>query len=91
MADLRKAADLPAQVLERVRSRTPNGNNHHVVSVQDRFLNGSLYTVAFEITGADGLVASYFNRAYVTKRAITVYEHDNELLTIVGEVHSRSF
>ncbi|WP_165447393.1 hypothetical protein [Rhizobium ruizarguesonis] len=92
MADLRKAADLEEQVLQAVRRRTPIGTTHRIDSVQQKFLDGILYTVGFDVPdAAGGPPISYSNRVYVTRSSVEVYGHDEFLFQIVGARHSRSF
>jgi hypothetical protein len=92
MADLRKAPDLEQRVLDAVKKRTPSGVNHQIVTVQQKFLDGLLYTVSFNGPAPEGVDApSYTNRVYVTKDSIEAYGHDEFLFQVVGARHSRSF
>ncbi|MBB2795820.1 UNVERIFIED_ORG: hypothetical protein GGD58_004719 [Rhizobium pisi] len=92
MADYRKASNLDDQVLQAVGRRTPVGQNHKIENVQEKFLDGMLYTVNFEVTDPlGGTPTNYSNRVYVTKNSIEVYGHDEFLFQIVGARHSRSF
>lgn len=92
MADLRKVGDLEQRVIETVRRRTPNGRNHQILSVQQKFLDGVLFTVGFDGDTPEGEPQlSYTNRVYVTKNAIEAYGHDEFLFQVVGARHSRSF
>lgn len=87
--DFRKAPDIEQRVVDAVKKRTPVGINHRITSVQQRFLDGSLYTVVFDVP--DGEPSGYNNRVYVTKAAIEPYGHDEFLIQVVGARHSRSF
>ncbi|WP_156417921.1 hypothetical protein [Aureimonas sp. AU4] len=92
MADYRKAPDRDDLVIEHVRRRTANCINHTIYMTQERFLDGVLLTVGFDgPEQEDGARARFINRVFVQRRSINVYGHDDDLLRIVGEVHSRSF
>lgn len=92
MADLRKSADLDARVIDAVKRRTPNAENIRIFSVQQKFLDGSLFTVGFEgVPEADGTRPAFTNRVYVTKHTIEAYGHDEFLIQVVGARHARSF
>ena len=92
MADFRKLQNLEERVVEAVKKRTPTGINHTIQSVQQKFLDGSLYMVAFDILDPQtGQSNSYSNRVYVTKTSIEAYGHDEFLFQVVGARHSRSF
>lgn len=92
MADFRKANDLNDQVLEAVNRRTPAAENLSILSVQDKFLDGKLFTVGFESPpDPEGVRKSYVNRVYVTKYSIEPYGHDESVLQIVGARYSRGW
>lgn len=89
--DFRKVPDIEQRVLDAVRRRTPTGVNHQIQSLQQKFLDDSLYTVSFDGPEQNGEVPSYNNRVYVTKNSIEAYGHDEFLIQVVGARHSRSF
>ncbi|MCA0850863.1 hypothetical protein [Salipiger thiooxidans] len=74
-------------IFAQVKARTPQAEDFRIASVQQRFLDGSLYTVAFSTKDPDGSVREYINRAYVRKNAIEIYGFDEHLLSIVGATH----
>lgn len=92
MVDLRKAANLDELVIDAVKRRTPDAANLRILNVQQRFLDGSLYTVGFEgEVGENDQRTRYTNRVYVTKHSIEAYGHDEFLIQVVGARHARSF
>ncbi|WP_432284809.1 hypothetical protein SLT36_24380 [Aminobacter sp. BA135] len=78
---------LEAAIFARVKGRTPDADNFKIVSVQSKFLKGSLYTISFTSVGAAGVEGSFINRVYVHGRSIDVYGFDEQLLAIVGATH----
>lgn len=75
------------QIFAQVIARTPNAENLRIVSVQNKFLDGALYTVSFTTNNLDGADVSYINRAYVRKSSVEIYGFDDQLLAIVGATH----
>lgn len=84
-------ADIEAKIFELVQVRTPGAENLKIISVQQKFLDGSLYTVGFSKTDEAGQTREYINRAYVRKNNIEVYGFDDQLLAIVGATHRNGF
>jgi hypothetical protein len=92
LSDIRKVPDLEERVLAAVRRRTPQAENLRIVSVQQKFIDGILFTVAFDgLTDANGVRPSFTNRVYVTKDGIEAYGYDEFLIQVVGARHARSF
>tara|TARA_R110002020_G_C16173321_1_gene764251 strand:- start:543 stop:1007 length:465 start_codon:yes stop_codon:yes gene_type:complete len=92
MADLRRAPDIEQRVIDAVKRRTPGAQNHQITGVQQKFLEGMLYTVGFDVADPNGgRPSSFNNRVYVTKSAIEAYGHDEFLIQVVGARHSKSF
>jgi hypothetical protein len=93
VADLRKAPNIEALVIDAVKQRTPQAQNLRIEGRQPKFLDGLLYAVAFDLQPdpVTGVVPSYANRVYVTRNNIEAYGHDEFLLQVVGARHSKSF
>lgn len=89
--DLRKAPDVEGMVIESVKRRTPGATNYSVQSIQQKFLDGLLYTISFDVNDEGGIPKGYYNRVYVTRKAIEAYGNDDALFQVVGARHSRSF
>ncbi|MGO7575910.1 hypothetical protein ACC699_13645 [Rhizobium ruizarguesonis] len=87
--DLRKSPDIEQRAINAVKTRTPQSTDHRVSGVQQKFLDGVLYTVGFLVP--DGDPNGYHNRVYVTKNTIEAYGTDDFLLQVVGARHARSF
>jgi len=78
-------------VIEAVQTRTPGCENYRVTQTQTRFLDGSLYTVAFDFTDPHTNDTRYLmNRVYVHGGQIDVFGNDEMLLSILGQTHKRS-
>lgn len=75
------------QIFSQMLARTPQAENLRIASVQHKFLDGSLYTVAFTGKDPEGTERDYINRAYVRKNSIDIYGFDDQLLAIVGATH----
>ena len=78
-------ASTEEQILAKVKAQNPKALNPRIKQTQDRFLDGKLYTVAFE--QADQGSTEFINRAYVHGKKIDVFGFDGELLAIVGATH----
>ncbi|UWR34486.1 hypothetical protein K3759_05180 [Sulfitobacter sp. W027] len=76
------------KVFSAVKRRSPTAENLKIVSVQNRFLDGSLYTVGFDWE-QQGVTTSVINRVYVHGKSVDVYGFDEQLLAIVGATHGR--
>src|SRR4051794_41066781 len=63
---------IEGRIFSQVKARTPGAENFNIVSLQQKFLKGSLYTVSFTIKGSEGQDLVYNNRAYVHGNAIEV-------------------
>lgn len=84
-------SELEEAVFAQVKLRTPVAENLRILSVQHRFLDGSLYTVGFTGMNETGDDIHYVNRAYVRKNNIEVFGFDDQLLAIVGATHGNSW
>jgi hypothetical protein len=82
-------ASTEEQILAKVKAQNPKVLNPRIKQTQDRFLDGKLYTVAFE--HADQGTTEFINRAYVHGKNIDIFGFDNELLAIVGTTHGTTF
>jgi hypothetical protein len=93
MANLNNDPNVEKKVVEAVGKRTPEAQNVRILSIQKRFLNGSLYTVTFDGSAnpETGAPLSYINRVYVHGRNMDVFGHDEALLNIVGATHTKNF
>ena len=85
------AEGLEGRIFAKVRARTPDAKDPIVRSAQAKFLDGSLYTVAFKIDDPQADPGGYINRAYVHGRTIDIFGNDAELLSIVGSTHGNAF
>lgn len=83
------ADSIEDRIFSRVKARSPAAENLKILSVQQRFLDGSLYTVGFEANNSEGVLSNYINRVYVHGPRIDVYGFDEQLLAIIGETHGR--
>lgn len=84
------AVDETKRVMEAVSVRYPGCRNQQVRDVHQRFLEGSLYTVAFEVEGA-GAVQVYENKVYVTKARVEVFASDAMLVDRIGHIQKKGF
>ena len=91
MTDMRKAPNLQDLVFEKVALRTPAAQNLRVMNVQNRFLDGVLFTVGFQLPAPNNTLTDHNNRVFIRKNSIDVYGFDEDLLRIVGQTHSKSF
>lgn len=83
--------ELESRVVMEVRTRTPGGSNYRIVAFQSRFLNGSLYTVTFDLTAPQsGEVKSYQNRVYVSGGNLQTFGNDEMLLSVLGQTHRKT-
>jgi hypothetical protein len=82
-------ADETKRVMDAVSNRYPGCRNQQVRDIHPRFLEGALYTVAFEVEGA-GEVQGYENKVYVTKKRIEVFASDGVLVDRIGQITKRS-
>ena len=73
------------RAIDAVAARNADCRNLRVSDVNDKFLEGSLYTVSFELDFADE-TQTYSNRVYITKRDISVYASDSVLLDRIGQI-----
>ncbi|TIU00971.1 MAG: hypothetical protein E5W55_01590 [Mesorhizobium sp.] len=90
--DLRKDPNLDEKAVAAVQRRTPHAENIRIFNVQQKFLDGILYTINFDGPPDDaGQRPTYTNRVYVTKQTLEAYGHDEFIFQIVGARHSRSF
>lgn len=80
-------ANIEERVFGAVTARSPAAKNLKIASVQSKFLDGTLYTVSFDVEDNDGDIKSFINRVYVKGRSIEVYGFDDQLLAIVGATH----
>jgi hypothetical protein len=92
MAALINDPNIEQKVVAAVQRRTPQARNTRIVSVQKRFLKGSLFTAGFELEPdpTTGQSPPYINRVYVHGNSIDVYGLDEALISIVGETHTGS-
>lgn len=93
MANLIDDPEIEKMVLSAVAKRTREAQNFRIVSLQKKFLDGSLFTVAFEgpPDAKTDKSQSFINRVYVRGKQLDVYGHDEALLNVVGATHSRSY
>jgi hypothetical protein len=73
-----------------VEQNNPEARNFRIVDVKSKFLQGSLYTIAFDATDKAGETHTYTNRVYVVGSKLTVFRNDELLLSIVGQTHGQS-
>ncbi|RJG45862.1 hypothetical protein [Mesorhizobium sp. DCY119] len=84
--------NIEQRVVAAVKNRTPNANNVRILTMQRKFLKGSLITISFDgdPDPTTGQIQSYINRVYVHGNSLDVYGHDDALMAIVGETHVSS-
>ncbi len=85
------ADDVEQRIFAKVQAGTPAAKELVIQSVQGKFLDGSLHTVAFKIDDPKADPGGYINRAYVHGRSIDIFRNDEQLLAVVGSTHGNAF
>jgi hypothetical protein len=89
-SEMAELEDVVKRVCDAVAARSPGCENPRVLDINPRFLEGQLYTVAFEVDLA-GTRETYNHKVYVVKGNLEVFGSDSTLIERIAGVKKKGF